>query len=193
MHISGKRLTLRDVQERDIDPLTHWLHPRHEWHKLNGPYYPPTPPDKIPDMVANWLKGDTHALRRRLPITDNATDKLIGMVSRYWISAETNWTAIGIVIYDSAHWGRGYGYDALGMWCEYLFTSEPKFARLDLRTWSGNVGMVKLAEKLGFQREATFRKARIVDGEYYDGLGYGILREEWNERYAGGFAKGENA
>ena len=47
--------------------------------------------------------------------------------------------------------------------------------------------MVRLAERLGFSREACFRRARIVDGEYYDGLGYGVLREEWEERYPGGF------
>lgn len=36
---------------------------------------------------------------------------------------------------------------------------------LDLRTWSGNHGMMRLAEKLGFLQEACFRKARIVRGE----------------------------
>ena len=83
---------------------------------------------------------------------------------------------------------KGYGYEALGLWCQYLFDSEPKFIRLDARTWSGNHGMMKLAEKLGFQQEAVFRKARIVGGEYYDGLGYGILREEWQTRYPKGFS-----
>jgi RimJ/RimL family protein N-acetyltransferase len=29
--------------------------------------------------------------------------------------------------------------------------------------------MIKLAEKMGFQREATYRKARIVAGKYYSG------------------------
>lgn len=39
--------------------------------------------------------------------------------------------------------------------------------------------MMKLATKLGFQEEACFRKARIVKGEYFDSIGYGILREEF--------------
>src|SRR5690606_15425534 len=110
----------------------------------------------------------------------------LGMVTRYWISEETNWSAVGLVIYDPKHWGQGLGYEALGLWCAYLFETNPDFVRLDLRTWSGNVGMMKLAEKLGFLREAVFRKARIVNGDYYDGLGYGILREEWDERYPDG-------
>jgi putative hydrolase of HD superfamily len=36
-----------------------------------------------------------------------------------------------------------------------------------------------VAQKLGFQQEACFRNARIVDGAFYDSLAYGILREEW--------------
>ena len=89
------------------------------------------------------------------------------MVSRYWISKETNWPALGITIYDPEFWGEGFGYEALGIWCQYLFDNEPKFVRLDLRTWSGNIGMTKVAEKLGFTKEAVFRMARIVEGEYY--------------------------
>jgi RimJ/RimL family protein N-acetyltransferase len=30
--------------------------------------------------------------------------------------------------------------------------------------------------------EAQFRKARIVKDEYFDGLGYGMLREEWKKQ-----------
>ena len=84
--------------------------------------------------------------------------------------------------------GKGYGYEALGLWGEYLFRAMPELARLDLRTWSGNIGMMRLATKLGFREEARFRKARIVDGVHYDGMGYGVLREEWDARYPDGFA-----
>ena len=48
--------------------------------------------------------------------------------------------------------------------------------------------MIGLAQKLGYREEARFRKARIVDGEFYDGLGYGILRDEWTHRFPAGFA-----
>jgi len=179
MQIKGKLITLRDLQAKDADALIHWLQPHHDWHKLDGPYYPKTQPDDIPPLVTSWLGGHKHDFRRRLLIASADTDEAVGMVSRYWISQETNWSAIGIVIYDPENWGKGYGTDALSLWCDYLFEQRPDFVRLDLRTWSGNTGMMKLAEKLGFTREATFRQARIVDGDYYDGLGYGILREEW--------------
>jgi len=37
------------------------------------------------------------------------------------------------VLYDPATWGQGLGYEALGLWGDYLFTELPKIARLDLR------------------------------------------------------------
>ena len=190
MQIPGNRISLRDFELSDLDAIAHWMHPDHDWHKFDGPYYPPAPAEKIPEIISRYEKRiSEHNFpdpRMRLAIA-NTTDEIMGMVTRYWISEETNWSAIGITIWNPENWHKGYGYEALGLWCEYLFEAIPEFVRLDARTWSGNTGMMKLAEKLGFTREATFRKARIVEGEYYDGLGYGILREEWQERYGVGF------
>ena len=104
---------------------------------------------------------------------------LIGALSRYWISKETHWPAVGIDIYDPAWWGKGIGFEALTLWCDHLFGAMPEIVRIDLRTWSGNERMIRLAQRLGFKEEARFRNARIVNGEYYDGLGFGVLRREW--------------
>lgn len=103
-------------------------------------------------------------------------------MSSYWESIETNWLCIGITIYDENQWGKGLGFEALRAWIDYLFETRLELVRLDMRTWSGNQGMVKLALKLGFTQEACFRKARIVKGQYYDSLGFGILREEWESQ-----------
>jgi len=86
---------------------------------------------------------------------------------------------LGPVVFDSGHWGRGLGGRILARWTDELFGTFPKIVRLGLTTWSGNIRMVRLAERLGWHREACYRKARIVDGTYYDSVRYGILREEW--------------
>lgn len=124
-----------------------------------------------------------------MAICSKSDNELIGSVNCYWIGRETHWLAIGIDIYDPQNWRQGYGFEALGLWIDYLFESYSEIVRLDIRTWSGNKGMMRLAEKLGFTLEARFRKARIVKGAYFDSLGYGILREEWGKRYPEGFMK----
>lgn len=193
MLIPGNQILLRDFAEADIPTLTYWMQPDRKWQQLDGPYYPKMSEDEVAAYIAllreRIERADWHAPRVSVAIAHAGTDRLLGRVSWYWIGEETNWPAVGIVIYDEADWGRGFGFEALGLWCDYLLRTSYDFARLDLRTWSGNIGMMRLALKLGFQEEARFRKARIVDGQFYDGMGYGVLREEWEERYPDGFSR----
>ena len=181
--MSSANVTIRDWRTSDLDAFARWHTGAQAWQRLDGPYYARPPDDTIGERVdrlrARIEKGDWPTPRERLAIADAKSDDLLGSVSRYWISEETRWLAIGIVIYDPAHWGQGIGYQALGIWCDYLWDALPDIVRLDLRTWSGNLGMIALAKKLGFREEARFRQARIVDGEYHDALGFGILRDEW--------------
>ena len=50
---------------------------------------------------------------------------------------------------------------------------------LGISTWSGNKRMIKLAKKVGMKEEACIRQARIVEGQLYDAIKMGILRDEW--------------
>jgi putative hydrolase of HD superfamily len=190
--LTGKRLAIRDLNFTDLEALNYWMQPGRQWQKTDGPYYPRSSAEQIVEKIGKYGQDiaaqNWPTPREQLVVVDAAEDSVVGMVSRYWVSQETNWTAIGIGIYDPKNWGKGYGFEALGLWCQYLFDNESTFVRLDLRTWSGNLGMMKLSEKLGFQKEAVFRMARIVEGKYYDGLGYGVLRTEWETRYPDGFA-----
>jgi len=192
VNISGKNILIRDWQLNDLERYAYWQQPGHKWQDFDGPYFPRLGADKIPTMIKqlrerietkNW-----DAVRRTLAITRKSDAGLIGQVNWYWQGKETNWLSVGIVVYDPDNWRRGVGYEALGLWCDYLWAAMPILVRLGLGTWSGNIRMMGLAEKLGFLEEARHRKARIVNGRYYDSMGYGILREEWAALYPDGFA-----
>jgi RimJ/RimL family protein N-acetyltransferase len=183
--LTGEKVHLRDWIVADLDAYAFWLQPGHRWQELDGPYFAKTRSEEIPNVVARIkarIEADNFAApRQNLIIADPDSNRFIGQVSRYWISEETHWLAAGIVIHDSNLWSRGYGANALGLWTSYLFDHFPSIVRLDLQTWSGNIGMMRLANKLGYQLEGRFRQARIVLDKHYDALGYGILREEWQQ------------
>ncbi|MBC8064812.1 MAG: GNAT family N-acetyltransferase [Chlorobia bacterium] len=178
---AGERLVLRDWNVGDLPMYREWLNPGHAWLETDAPYYPQFTPDEADEHVATFLENLQVPVDvpTRLVIARTGEEKLIGSVSRYWISAETHWMAIGIAIFDPEEWGSGVGFEAMSLWISFLFDAMPELARLDLQTWSGNVGMIKLAQKLGFSEEAKYRKARIVNAKYYDAIGFGVLREEW--------------
>ncbi len=187
----GQQIVLRGWQHDDLEMWSSWLEPGHRWKELDGPYYAlPSAADRatmVDQKRAEIEHGPSASPPHSLVIADHHTDAFLGIVTWYWESKETYWPGLGIVIFDETNWGRGIGYQALGLWTDFLFRSLPEITRLDLRTWSGNRGMMRLAEKVGYVEEARFRKARIVGDKYYDGLGYGVLREEWLRRYPAGF------
>ncbi|WP_100488285.1 GNAT family N-acetyltransferase [Sporolactobacillus pectinivorans] len=193
LKLEGKKVIIRDWKLEDADDYIYWRQPGQFWQKFDGPYYPRMSKDEVVQLVKKLcLKIKTHQLeapRKDLAIADRETDKLLGRVSWYWESEETNWLSAGIAIFNPEYWGNGRGFEAFGLWTDYLFKAMPEIVRVDLRTWSGNFGMMRLAEKLGYVKEACFRKARIVNGEYFDSIGYGILREEWGELHLEGFQK----
>ncbi len=187
--MNGIKINIRPWQIKDIDPYVYWQQPNHKWQQLDGPYYPKSTPEQV-ERLAVKIKHkieNNEPIPQRYVIANASADEMVGTVTWYWESQETNWLSVGIVVFDESNWGQGIGCEALGLWSQHLFDTMPELVRLDLRTWSGNIGMMKLAEKCGYQEEARFRMARIVNGDYFDGMGYGVLRTEWNSRYPNGF------
>ncbi len=175
-------IILRELLLEDLESYRLWNLPECLHHNFNGPYYGKDTVElldqRIEKMGSN-IKLGKPAREGMMAIVDEETNVLIGTVSKYYKSKETDWMEVGIVIFNENYWSKGIGYKALKLWIDKVFEMHPAFVRLGLTTWSGNFGMMKLSEKLGMKQEACYRKARIVDGEYYDSVSYGVLREEW--------------
>jgi len=176
-------IILRELKSKDLQDYLYWNHPSREFHKFNGPYYKKLSESELQEYIENikerLLQGEKNVLKNKKIIANKETDEIIGQVNWYWKSAETLWMEIGIVIFNENYWGNNIGSKALSMWIDEIFSVNPKLVRLGLSTWSGNKRMMKLAEKLGFKKEAVYRKARIVNKQYYDSISYGILKDEW--------------
>lgn len=187
--IEGELIRLRDIRVGDLEALEAWWRPGHRWQETDGPYGEPESEtegiawaaERVAEIRKRIEEDDFSDPRTRMVIADREDDRLIGNVSWYWRSKETLWASGGISIYDDSMWGRGIGKEAFGMWTDYQFESHPEWVRFGFDTWSGNTGMIGIGRALGFTEEARFRKARIVRGEYFDSVGYGVLREEWSK------------
>lgn len=186
---------LRHWRPDDLAGYREWLRPHQEWHRWDGPYFPVISAEAadqhvdrlrnvvIPEQQGIAWASDVDGPDRSLPVAlavvaDAATDELVGTVTWYWESRETEWARMGISIYDPGLRGRGRGTSALRLWVDYLFRVT-NWRRLDYSTWSGNAGMVRVGEKLGFTMEGRFREARVVRGEVHDSVVLGKLRSEW--------------
>jgi RimJ/RimL family protein N-acetyltransferase len=85
---------------------------------------------------------------------------------------------VGIGIGDREHWGKGYGTDAMQILLRYAFT-ELNLERVSLEVFDYNPRGLRSYEKAGFRVEGRQRQFLLRDGQRYDVIYMGILRDEW--------------
>ena len=109
----GRDILLRDWEERDLEDYGTWLDPSQSWREFDGPYYPvPTTAEIAKNIEAlrpRVVEGDWSSPRVTLPIVKIDGEELVGRVSRYWQSEETDWLSLGVAVYDPRRWGKGIG------------------------------------------------------------------------------------
>lgn len=181
-NVTGEKIELIDSTEALLDALYYWRYEdtQQQAKKWNGPYIPETWLDKEQHRKT-WLEESEIAAGVPASLIITADSKAIGYVGAYWVDQRTNWLETGVVVYDTDYWNGGYGSEAYRLWIDFLF-AHTDLHRLGMSTWSGNERMIKVAGRLGMKEEARIRKARMVNGQYYDAIKMGILREEWTAR-----------
>lgn len=185
--LEGEKVRLRDWRPSDLRPLRDLLDPTQPWHETNGPYFG-APTAAAADSTARELttpKAEPCDPRFSLAVCDLKDGRVIGRVSWYWESRQTDWRRMGLAIYYERYWGGGYGTEALRLWTTYLFARTDTL-RLDFATFSGNPGMIAVGQRLGFVEEGRFRRARRWAGGVHDAVVYGVLREEWDRMNGSG-------
>lgn len=184
IRLEGEKVVLRDLNKQDIEQIYFWIYKSNDREHLiwNAPYHSKAEKNLDEyyqeDYEQHFLKVGTMQPRSKLVIEVNG--KLIGTVGWYWVDKRTNWLCNGIVIFDSKYWSGGYGTEAFQIWTDYIFENMD-VERVGISTWSGNERMIALAKKIGMIEEGRIRKARIINGEFYDSVKMGILREEWSK------------
>ncbi len=179
VNLVGDKIRLTQASEAQLDELYYWRfeEKRQEAKRWNGPYIPEARLSKEQHRE-KWLEEESIASGVPASLVITADEKTIGYVGAYWVDQNTNWLETGIVIYDPDYWNGGYGSEAYRLWIDFLFEFTD-LHRLGMSTWSGNDRVMKVAQRLGMKEEARIRKARMVEGVYYDAIKMGILREEW--------------
>lgn len=181
--IRYRDILLRDLRKSDIEDEIRWNTVETAWMDWDGPDLTPDEPfDKVKcrEEMQKLLQKPRSGVRRSFEL-DTAEGRHIGTVSCYptdenfqhisWKEAEhcdAFWYTLGIVICESDLWCHGLGTQALTAFCKH-FLNHGK-TNLRLQTWSGNVRMVRCAEKVGFVEVNRFAGNRHIRGAVYDGL-----------------------
>ena len=111
------------------------------------------------------------------------SQKLIGDIGVHFLETETEnkQVEIGYTL-NPKFQNKGYAAEALHEIIDYLFTSLNKH-RITASVDPMNERSIHLIEKLGFRREAHFKKSLFFHGEWVDDLVYALLAEDWRGIY----------
>lgn len=198
MKIIYKDIILRDMTEADIEDDIRWNTVETDWANWDAPW------ESLPDL----LTFDPEEYRKKeLAKLSEPKDEIrwgfeietsegvhIGAVNSYMIDENYEWIplskakpgekifrTVGIDICESSFCEKGLGTKALAAFINYYF--ENGADEIYCQTWSGNIRMIKCAEKLGF--EVCRRKIglREVRGERYDGLTFLLDKEKFKNIY----------
>lgn len=180
MEIKGQRISLRDFIKEDIEDRIRWETTETEWLEWDAPWEmeeEPFNPEEYRSLMIKRLsiKSDPDRFRYSFQICANdETKKHIGWINAYYIDDDYCYTknkgklTIGIDIPDLSSRRKGYATEAWSLYIKYALDNG--IEEIYTQTWSGNIRVIGLMNKLGFEECNREEGFRIVRGNLYDGL-----------------------
>lgn len=174
----GKKIYLRSLEVEDVQgEYVSWLNDE-EVCRYNSHHVFPYTRELAVDYIQKVNGSDKNLV---LSIILKKGSEHIGNISLQNISWLNRSAELAILIGNKTAWGKGLGMEACNLLVEHGFT-QLGLNRIYLGTNVKNVGMRKIAEKLGMKKEGLRRNAVFCMGKFVDVVEYGLLRKEWRER-----------
>jgi RimJ/RimL family protein N-acetyltransferase len=132
-------------------------------------------------MEERWFETmlDQHGRDRWFfVIARRADGRAVGSIDLHEVDHVNGGAGLGIAIGDPLDTSQGYGSEAISLLLDFAF-GELRLRRVWLDVYDDNAGARRLYERLGFVREATFRRGLFRHGRFIDVHRLGILVEEW--------------
>jgi RimJ/RimL family protein N-acetyltransferase len=173
--LAGPRIALRARQPQDVEVLHAELYDDVElFARTMQSAWRPHPP--IPDSPFTPAAPSEH--EAKFTVVHRESGDVLGSALLFSIDTHNRSAQIGLWLRPACR-GRGYGTEAVGVFCRYGFRILG-LHRLQMDTLADNVAMVTAAERNGFQLEGRLREAVWVDGRFVDSLVLGLAVDHWS-------------
>lgn len=170
-NVYGKRIFLRKVKQSDADILTKWK---------NDSYFKKMALDEDSIVtLANQQKDIDQTLKDKnqiyYVISLKESNQPVGYIRINWISIKYKmaWLRFGLGDFR----GQGYGEESLKTFLNYWFDNG--LHRVEAEVYEYNLPSIKLLTKLNFRKEGEKKKAHFYQGNYYNMILFGLLKEDY--------------
>jgi len=174
--INGKNISLRGLELTDVQELMkHWN--RKEVKQFLLTMSPHSKEEEVEWIKSTWerrKKGESYIFA----IEHIGEQRYIGNIELNITDQISRRGEIGIVIFNSDFWSKGYGSEALKLLLDFGF-KELNLNSIELQVFETNPRAIKCYSNVGFKEVGRRRKARFFEGKYIDLLLMDILRQEF--------------
>jgi RimJ/RimL family protein N-acetyltransferase len=142
---------------------------------------PGVPADR--DELAAWFATGRYSVARgeavHLVMLNRASGRMVGSIGVFHADWQVRSAEIGYGVRSDAR-GQGYATEALAAVARWVLT-EGGIQRAWLSANTDNTASVRVAEKAGFRREGTLRRAALEDDGLHDLAIFSLLDDELAE------------
>ena len=170
--IVSERLVLRPCQHSDADDICSYANDE-EWSRYITPPFPYLR-DYAEKFVEERINGHSN---QWAGWSIEHGDRMVGSIDLILDAA--NLSAEIAYSISRELWNKGLMTEALAATIEAVFGTKRPLNRLFVRIDTRNTGSIKVAEKLGFQREGVLRQNRYHKGQFVDDIILSKLRKEF--------------
>ena len=187
----GEHIRLGPIDaEKDAETISKWMHDPEYLRLMDADPARPLAPGQVKKKLEEMEKdAEKEKNQFSFSIRLRGDERLVGLVYLRWIQWTHGVGGLRLGIGAPEDRGKGYGTDALRLVLRYAF-DELNLHRLTASTFEYNTGGVRFLERAGFALEVRRRQAINRDGRRWDGLIFGLLREEWMRVTARASAQG---
>lgn len=171
---TGQNLTLRAIQPEDIaifESLDDEI-----LRNMDSLHFPRSV-DKRREWVNEQMEEDEFRF-----IAVDIDNNIIGMIETFDCDRKNGTFDYYLAVFESYR-GKGYAKEMILMVLRFFFL-ELGYQKVNTTVYSFNNPSMRLHEKLGFMKEGQLRNIIFTKGSYYDGICYGMKREEFGLNHA---------
>jgi len=174
MNYHGKRITLRAIEQSDLELLQQWSNDRSINYQLGGWHFPSSKRDQ-----QKWFDSlSVHSNDQRFAIQSDYGD-LIGMANLVSINWKDGNAIHGMLLGDTENRGKGYGVDTIMTIGKYAF-EELGLKRLDTTIIAYNEASLGVyMNKCGWKQEGIKKDYYFRKNKRWDQVILGITAEDY--------------
>jgi RimJ/RimL family protein N-acetyltransferase len=171
----GQKVRLREYRREDIPLRLKYINDPEVGRSLTPDVpYPMTLHEEEKWFESLTAVGDTY----KFAIETIEDNQFIGGCSINGVDWKNSVATIGIFIGSKSHRGIGYASDALHVLLDFIFL-QMNINKVRLVVYSYNQPAIRCYEKCGFKTEGVLRQEIYKDGNRYDKIAMGLLKEEY--------------